>query len=103
MSVFEDAFAAVNSDPHFWITFEDTVWLHHEDLNSKAFGIYHWLLDIHIFYADEYGATTLIVTMGPIYASDWHYSTDPELVVKFIALLHKCRDNLATILVGDTK
>lgn len=103
MSVFEDAFTAVNGDPHFWVTFEDTVWLHHEDLNSKACGIYHWLLDMHIFYTDEYGPTTMIVTMGPIYSSDWHYSTEPALAVKFMALLHACRDQIATIFSEDFK
>jgi len=101
MSVFGDAFTAVEGDPHFWITFEDTVWLVHEDLNTKAFGIYHWMLDMHIFYTDEYGATTLIITMGPIFDSDWHYCTDPELVVKFVKLLHYCRDQWVAIAAED--
>lgn len=101
--MFEDALTALKGDPAFWVTFEESVWLEHEDRRTRAFVIYHWLLDIHIFYVDEYGATTPIIAKGPIDDSDWHYSTDPSLVTAFIKTLHRCRDRLQILLVEEFK
>lgn len=99
--MFEDALAALKTDPAFWVAFNKTVWLEHEDVRTPAFGIWHWMLDIHIFYADEYGPTTAIVTGGDPEDSEWLYSTEPELVTQFIKILHLCRDKMQVILVEN--
>lgn len=97
----EDALASLKTDPNFWVAFNQSVWLAHEDVRSPCFGIYHWLLDLHIFYVDEYGPTTAIVTGGDPEDSDWFYTSDPELLTRFIKVLHSCRDRMQHLLLEN--
>ena len=86
-----------------WVAYTERVWLRYEDVNDTASGLYHWLLDMHVFFTNEYGNSTMIVCVGPPYDTEWHYYTDPDAIVPFVALLKHCIGIMRDVIDTDRR
>ena len=84
-NAFLDAEELLNGDPGFWVFWTEEIFDREADVYAVRSGIYHWMTDVYVRVSAE--SKCAVITFGHPDESDWFYTTDPEILKPFGAVL----------------